>query len=36
MLAGADGIARQTWSRSVPVLVTAQHITKVTLTSIVP
>ena len=33
---GADGIGRQTWSGPVTVLVTADHLTRVTLTSIVP
>ena len=33
---GSDGIGRQTWSRPVPVTVTARHTTRVTLTSIVP
>jgi hypothetical protein len=36
LLVGADGISRQTWSRPVTVIVTAHHITRVTLASIVP
>jgi len=36
LLVGSDGIGRQTWSSPVSVTVTAHHITRVTLTSIVP
>jgi hypothetical protein len=36
LLVGTDGISRQTWSRPVTVVVTAHHITRVTLASIVP
>ncbi len=36
LLAGADGISRQIWSRPVTVIVTAHHVTRVTLASIVP
>lgn len=36
LLVGGDGISRQAWSSPVSVTVTAQHTTRVTLTSIVP
>jgi hypothetical protein len=36
LLVGSDGVGRQTWSSPVSVTVTAHHITRVTLTSIVP
>jgi hypothetical protein len=36
LLVGADGISHQTWSRPVTVTVTAHHVTRVTLASIVP
>ena len=33
---GAAGVARPFWSRPVPVTVTPQHTTRITLTAIVP
>ena len=36
LLVGANGIGHQTWSRPVTVTVTAHHITRITLASIVP
>ena len=36
LLVEADGKTRQTWSRPVTVLVTPNHLTRVTLASIVP
>jgi hypothetical protein len=36
LLVGGDGISRQAWSGPVSVTVTAQHTTRVTLTSIIP
>jgi hypothetical protein len=36
LLVGANGISHQTWSRPVVVTVTAHHITRVTLATLVP
>jgi len=36
LLVEADGKTRQTWSRPVTVIVTPDHVTRVTLASIVP